>query len=62
MQKRSGLESISSNDPVNSVNHIPTPRIIEGINLGHGRGTDAFTNRRRSHLHPDLPADHPIRP
>lgn len=62
MQKRSGLNSITPNDPSNSVTNIPTPRIIEGINLGRGRGTDALNNRPRVHLHPELAEDHPIRP
>jgi hypothetical protein len=63
LQKRSGLNPISSNKNPSSTNsHIPTPRITEGINLGRGRGTDAFSDRPNTHLHPELPANHPIRP
>ena len=62
MQKRSGLNSFKPDDPSNSITNIPAPRIIEGINLGRGHGTDTLNNRPRVHLHPELPDDHPIRP
>lgn len=63
LQKRSGLNPISSNNnPSSTYSHIPTPRITEGIELGRGRETDAFSDRLNTHLHPELPVNHPIRP
>ncbi|PWN34420.1 uncharacterized protein FA14DRAFT_181042 [Meira miltonrushii] len=62
LQRRSGLTPIPANAPSNSGSNVPAPRIVEGINLGHGRGTNPVNNRQRYHMHPELPANHPIRP
>ncbi|PWN34418.1 uncharacterized protein FA14DRAFT_174092 [Meira miltonrushii] len=60
--KRSDLTSVPTITPGNGGSNVPSPRIVEGIDLGRGRGTNPFNDRQRHHVHPELPSSHPIRP